>query len=150
MVYGKDSHKGKYVPKHPEKYVGDVAKIVYRSGLERMFMVWCDSNQNVIKWNSEDVVLMYVSPADNRPHRYFVDFLVQIKNREGKLKTYLVEVKPFKFTKPPVVPKRKTKNFLQESVQWSVNQAKWDAAKKFCQEKGWDFMILTEKDLVRA
>lgn len=149
MVYGKDSHKGKYVPKHPEKYVGDVSNIWYRSGLERTFMVWCDSNANVVKWNSEETVIPYISPVDGRAHRYFVDFIIRVKNKKGELKTYLIEIKPFQFTKAPVRRKKKTRTFLQEAVQWEVNQAKWTAARQYCKTKGWEFMVITEKDLTK-
>ena len=110
-------------------------------------MVWCDDNPSVQKWNSEGVVVMYESPVDNRPHRYFVDFVVQIKNKDGEIKTYLVEIKPSQYTKEPQQKSRKTKNFLAEVVQWRVNSAKWTSAKRYCAEKGWQFMIITEKDL---
>lgn len=147
MTYGQNSHKGRYVPKHPEKYVGDVSSIWYRSGLERTFMVWCDTNVNVKKWNSEEIIVPYLSPVDNKAHRYFVDFIIQIQNKKGELKTYLVEIKPFKFTKAPSMRKRKTKGLIQEAIQWQVNQAKWDAAKQFCKGKGWEFMVITERDI---
>jgi hypothetical protein len=149
MTYGQKSHKGRYVPKHPEKYVGDISSIWYRSGLERTFMVWCDSNTNVVSWNSEEVVVPYFSPMDNRSHRYFVDFIIQIKNTKGELRVYLVEIKPFQFTKEPVRGKKKTATFLAEAAQWGVNQAKWGAAKQFCKSKNWEFIILTERDLVK-
>ena len=111
-------------------------------------MVWCDTNTNVTKWNSEEVIIPYISPVDEQTHRYFVDFVVQIKNNKGELKVYLIEIKPYKFTREPT-GKKKTKTFLQESIQFAVNQAKWNAAKQFCKKIGWDFMVITEKDLNR-
>ena len=150
MAYGKQAHTGKYTPKNPQKYVGNIHNIVYRSSLERLFMIWCDSNSQVLLWNSESMVIKYVSPLDEKPHRYFVDFLIKIKNKEGKEKVYLIEVKPMQFTKEPKPGKRQTKHFLAEAAQWQVNQAKWAAAKQFCKERGWEFMIITEKDLPRV
>lgn len=147
MVYTKDTYKGKFTPTHPEKYVGDAKNIIYRSSYELRFMKWCDTNDSILQWNSEEIVIPYISPVDNRPHRYFVDFTIQVKNKAGEVKTYLIEVKPFKFTQAPQPPKRRTRQFLQEVMQWGVNQAKWDAAKSFAKSRGWEFMLITEKDL---
>lgn len=147
MAYTKDTYKGKFTPQRPEKYVGDATNIIYRSSYELRFMKWCDTNDSILKWNSEEIVVPYISPVDNRPHRYFVDFTIQVKTKGGEVKTYLIEVKPFKFTQEPQPPKRRTKQFLQEVMQWGVNQAKWHAAKQFAKSRGWEFMLITERDL---
>lgn len=110
-------------------------------------MTWCDRNASVLEWGSETVVIPYKSPVDNKLHRYFVDFYVKIKNKENKITKYLVEIKPEKFTKPPEIPKRQTKKFIQEVFQYGTNQAKWKAANEFCQERGMKFLVLTENDL---
>jgi len=110
-------------------------------------MKWCDLNENVLQWGSEEIVIPYVSPADNKPHRYFVDFFIKIKTKDGSIKKYLVEVKPYRFTQEPIPPKRKTKNFINEVVLWAVNNAKWDSARKVASMRGWEFMLITEKDL---
>jgi hypothetical protein len=147
MAYTKDTYKGKFVPKNAQKYVGDSSNIVYRSSYELRFMKWCDLNDSIQKWNSEEIIVPYVSPKDNKIHRYFVDFTIQVKTKTGDVKTYLIEVKPFRFTQEPQSPKRKTKQFLNEVIQWSVNQAKWKAASSFAADRGWQFMLITEKDL---
>lgn len=110
-------------------------------------MTWCDRNASVLEWGSETVVIPYKSPVDNKLHRYFVDFYVKIKNKENKITKYLVEIKPEKFTKPPEIPKRQTKKFIQEVFQYGTNQAKWKAANEFCQDRGMKFLVLTENDL---
>lgn len=110
-------------------------------------MRWCDRNASVLEWGSETVVIPYKSPVDNKLHRYFVDFYVKIKNKENKITKYLVEIKPEKFTKPPEIPKRQTKKFIQEVFQYGTNQAKWKAANEFCQDRGMKFLVLTENDL---
>ena len=84
---------------------------------------------------------------DGQFHRYFVDFFIKIKTKTGEVKRYLIEVKPFRFTQEPVIPQRKTKQFINEVYQWAVNNAKWDAAKKVAKQNGWEFMLITEKDL---
>ena len=110
-------------------------------------MIWCDKNASVLEWGSETVVIPYKSPVDNKFHRYFVDFYVKIKNKDNKIVKYLVEIKPDKFTKPPQIPKKQTKKFIQEVFQYGTNQAKWKAADEFCQDRGMKFLILTENDL---
>jgi hypothetical protein len=140
-------HKGKFRPKHPQKYDGDPTNIIYRSSWELRFMIWADEKPNVIKWRSEETVIPYISPIDNKLHRYFVDFQIQIKDKTGVLKTYLIEIKPEIQTKPPVVQRRVTKRYLEEVVTWGKNEAKWKAAKEYAKDRGWEFLIITEKNL---
>jgi hypothetical protein len=110
-------------------------------------MKWCDGNPAIIEWGSEIVIIPYISPVDNRVHRYFVDFYVKVKSLDNKVQKYLIEIKPERFTKPPEIPARKTKKFIDEVFQYGVNQAKWKAAFEFCEDRKMKFMILTEKDL---
>jgi hypothetical protein len=147
MAYTKDTYKGRYTPKNPHKYRGDVTHIIYRSSYEVRFMKWCDFNEGVIEWGSEEIVVPYLSPLDNKIHRYFVDFFIKVKTKDGVIKKYLIEVKPFRFTQEPHVPSRKTKTFINEVFQWAVNNAKWDAARNAATQYGWEFMLITEKDL---
>lgn len=140
-------YKGKFRPKNPQKYDGDPTNIIYRSSWELRFMVWADEKPSVTKWRSEETVIPYLSPVDNRIHRYFVDFQVQVRDKDGNLKTYLIEIKPEKQTKPPVVQKRVTKKYLEEVMTWGKNDAKWKAAKEYAMDRGWEFLILTEKHL---
>ena len=142
MVY-----KGKFRPKHPKKYRGDPTKIIYRSLWERNCMRYFDDNPNVLKWSSEEVIVPYKSPLDGRYHRYFPDFLIRIKNKQGQLETIMIEVKPYKETKEPKPQKRLTKNYLYEVKTWSINKSKWEAAIEFCKDRKWKFMIITEKEL---
>ncbi len=143
----KATYKGKYRTLNPKKYRGDTQEIVYRSGWELRFMKWCDTNPSVLEWGSETVVIPYRSPVDNKVHRYFVDFYVKIKDKNNGIKKYLIEIKPEKFTKPPDIPKKKTKKFIDEVFQYGVNQAKWKSADEFCKDRNMQFLVLTEKDL---
>ena len=140
-------HQGKWVPKNPEKYDGNVNNIVYRSSWELRFMNWVDSNSNVISWSSEETIVPYRSPVDNRPHRYFLDFKIKVKNSKNEIKTYLVEIKPDAQCRPPKAPSRQTKRYLNECATFMVNQAKWEAANRWATDRGWEFMVLTEKHL---
>ena len=146
MTYTKELYQGRFVPNNPSKYKGNVANIIYRSGYELKFMNWCDKNPDVLEWGSEEVIIPYRSPLDNRIHRYFVDFYVKVISN-NKIKRYLVEVKPYRFTQEPKRPKRKTKRFINEVMQWGVNLAKWEAAKSFCDAREWEFKLITEKEL---
>jgi hypothetical protein len=145
MTYGK-SYKGFFNPKNPKKYNGDSTNIIYRSTWEVRVMKWLDNHPNVIWWNSEELPIPYRSPVDNKMHRYFPDFIAKMKQKDGSVMTYVIEVKPEAQTKMPV-QKKKTKRFLQEAATYAVNQEKWRAADIFCQEHGWKFLVLTEKDL---
>ena len=137
------SYKGKYRPTNRKKYRGDVNNIIYRSLWERTFMKYCDDNPDIIEWGSEEIIIPYVSPIDGRRHRYFPDFFV----KTSKGDKFLIEVKPKSQTKPPKVPRRKTKRFRYETHEWGKNQAKWEAAKAVCPRNGWKFIILTEDHL---
>ena len=108
-------------------------------------MVWCDKNENVLEWRSEEIIIPYVSPIDNRIHRYFPDFYIKGKTSSGTTK-YIVEVKPKAQTLPPKKG-RKTKKLLNEIATYGVNQAKWKAAREYCADRKMKFMILTEKEL---
>ena len=145
-MYGK-AHKGKFQPKNPKKYRGDVTKIIYRSSWEFKMLVWADTHPSVLQYSSEEVVIPYISPIDGRAHRYFVDFLLKIKKKDGKVETVLVEVKPFIQTKEPVRKNQINRTYIREVFTWGVNCAKWEAARKYCEKKDWKFHILTEKEL---
>jgi len=137
--------QGIFVPKNSDKFIG--SKAVYRSGLELKFFRFCDDNKNVVKWGSENVIVPYYSPLDNKGHRYYVDNYIEIL--EGrKLTKYLVEIKHSRETKPPKTKYRNRKHLLYEQKTFVTNQAKWEAARKFSKKKGYKFIILTEKELI--
>jgi len=140
------AYSGRYIPTNIKKYKGDVSKIFYRSLWERKFMVYCDRNEAILEWGSEEVIIPYISPLDGRRHRYFPDFYIKVRQKDGSIKKILIEVKPKKYCSPPTST-RKTKRFVQEVRQWGVNQAKWEAAIEWCNDRGIEFKILTEDHL---
>jgi TnsA endonuclease N terminal len=139
--------QGKYTPHFPEKYKGNPCEIYYRSSWERRFMKYCDFNKRILEWGSEEFFLPYRSPLDGKIHRYFPDFYVKMKDDDGKIKKYIIEVKPKKQTIEPEVKKRKTKGYIYEVMEYAKNQAKWKAAKEFCEDRQWEFKVITEDDL---
>lgn len=140
------SYSGKYLPSYPKKYRGDITNIIYRSLWERKFMVYCDLNEHIIEWSSEEIIIPYRSPLDGRYHRYYPDFYVKVKNDMG-LKVYIIEVKPKKQTLEPKPPKRRTKQYINEVFQYTKNQAKWKAAREWCADRKYEFKVLTEVEL---
>ena len=141
------SYKGKYYPSFPRKYKGDPTNIIYRSLWERKFMVYCDRNSKILEWGSEEIALPYISPHDNRVHRYFPDFYIKVQENTGKVKRYLIEVKPLKQTTKPKKPKSQTKGYIREAFEYARNQAKWKAAREYCADRMWEFKVITEKEL---
>ena len=136
-------HKRKFIPIFPEKYTGDPTNIIMRSSWETRFASWCDKNPSVLKWSSEETIIPYRCPTDNRIHRYFVDFKITVSTG----KTYIIEVKPAAQTQPPIYPGRQTQRYITESLTFMKNQAKWEAANEFARDRGWEFKIITEKEL---
>lgn len=139
------AYKGKFRPKNTDKYSGDHQNITYRSLWERNAMKWCDLNPDVVKWNSESVVIPYICGTDGKQHRYYLDLAITFKSE----KTLLVEIKPNKETKPPKTPKTtKSKvKYLKEALTYTKNTSKWKAARKFAEAHGVEFQIWDEHTL---
>lgn len=137
------SYKGLYKPTNPKKYVGNPNQIVYRSLLERRFMRYCDLNSDIEYWASEELPIRYYNPLDKKYHRYFPDFIIKTINNDK----FVIEIKPYRQSLKPKPPKKKTKSYMRESFEYIKNQAKWSAAKAYCDDKGMKFKIITEKEL---
>lgn len=141
----KKYRQGTFVPTNPGKYIGNKAEIFYRSSWEMRVMKWFDTNPSVLGWNSEGLVVQYFFPIDNKMHNYHIDFLVKMKTKSGEIKTYAIEVKPHKETLPPKT--RDKKRLILETQTYMKNQAKWEAAREYCNSQGVTFIVLTERDL---
>ena len=142
------SMKGVYKPSNPKKYIGDPNNIVYRSGWERTFMKYLDDRESVIRWASEEISVPYYNPMKKRVAKYFPDFYVEYKKKEGGVKKCLIEIKPLRECSPPKSTRR-TKNVMIAESLYAQNQAKWAACREFCLDNGLEFRILTEKDLFK-
>ena len=147
MIHKKgDFKKGLFRPKNKNKYIGQKHP-GYRSSWELYFFQWCDRNPNVLEWASEAVIVPYISPLDNKVHRYFVDNILILKEGSKNVK-YLVEIKPYKQTIPPNATRRKKREtLLHEQATYEVNKVKWEAASEWAKKNGYKFIIITEKEL---
>lgn len=140
-------NQGIFNPINPNKYKGSLP-IIYRSSLELKAYRWMDHNSNIVSWGSESVVIPYISPTDNRLHRYFIDLVAHLKRPNGDISKLIIEIKPSKQTKKPVHSnKKKQRTILYENIQYAINLAKWDAAKKWALKNNYTFLIITEKDI---
>ena len=139
--------QGKFRPENPEKYKGDPSNIIYRSSWERIFMRWCDTKDHIKKWQSEEKCLWYNDPVTKKKRRYFPDFIIQYE-KNGVMMTEMIEVKPqSQVDGPNPNPKRRTQAWMNQVKTYLTNMAKWKAAAKVCEDRGWNFRLVTEKDL---
>lgn len=137
-----NAHTGEFIPRNPGKYVGK-EKPIYKSALELKFMMYVDSNPNIISWGYEGTTIKYYDRSKGKVRRYFIDFSLVIKAGPIK-KTIWVEVKPESETH---APKGKLRNSTQAQLTWITNQCKWEAAKALAKSKGYEFHIITERQL---
>ena len=142
------SHKGRYSPRNPGKYRGDHTMIEYRSSWERMFMKWCDLREEVLKWSSEEMCIWYMDPITKKNRRYFPDFIIQVKDSDGLIRTEMIEVKPYKqMVGPDRNPARKTKAWIYEVKTYATNMAKWEAANAYAKQNKLRFRVVSEEQL---
>jgi hypothetical protein len=146
MIKQKRGKNGQFIPKFPEKYIGKYP-IQMRSTWERRFARWLDKNPNVIEWSSESIAIPYYNPVYKKTKRYFPDFFMRMKNVEGDVKSFIVEIKPLKETRIPERGLKKAKTRIYEERTYLVNAAKWKAADIFCKKMGFEFKVITEREL---
>ena len=144
------AYKSRYSPENSDKYVGNPNNIICRSTWERKMCKYLDKNVNVLRWASEEVSIPYISPIDKKHHKYYPDFLAEIKQKSGSVQTFLIEIKPEKQTKPPKTKNKRTKTHNINMKTFVINDAKWKAAEKFCSDNDWKFTVLTEKHLFKG
>jgi hypothetical protein len=137
------AYRGKFNPKNLNKYEGDWRRIEYRSLWERQVFRFCDDNDAIVRWSSEEVVVPYRCKTDNRVHRYFVDLKITFKNGD----TYLVEIKPKKETVEPKKRATKSKGYLTEVLKYVKNISKWESADEYAKQRGWKFEVWTEETI---
>lgn len=141
--------QGKYKPKNPHKNINREKEIRYLSGLELSIFQWLDGNKNIIKWGAEVIVVPYFDPVRDKKRRYIVDLYIEYVDKRGDTHKALCEVKPYAQTQPVknVSGRKKQSTLLEEQATWITNNAKWDAAQKYAEDRGWRWMILTEKEI---
>lgn len=154
----KNTKKGWYKMVNPNKFIipadnhmksfnESAGAIEYKSSLELKAFKYADFNKHIVKFSVEPFPIQYIKPSDGKYHRYYPDMFLQFSQGNK----FLVEIKPKSQTKPPVPPKKKSekalKNYYEAMMTYQVNQAKWEAAKRYCKKNGMSFVILTETQL---
>ena len=161
--------QGYYKPTNPEKCLTQI--VIYRSGWEAKFCQWCDLNPNVVRWASEPIGIKYLNPISNMeycmknglnpndPHNwkvcnYYTDFWIELQDSNDPtiIKRIFIEVKPFDQTQCPKplsesASLKERKAFNKAAETYLVHQQKWSDDKKYFNERGADFMVITEKSL---
>lgn len=159
-------HGGNYIPKYKDKVLklNTQGGVYYRSSWEKKIMTWLDHNKTVIKWGAECMRIPYqmthYEGGDVRvkEHSYFPDFYYEMRDNQGVLKQVVVEVKPYKEYKMvqdlnegklqvPEKGLKKLKNFEYDLKMAHKNKNKWETMIKWCNKKGYEFIIITEHHL---
>jgi hypothetical protein len=140
--------KGRFFPRNPSKYLGNPNNIIFRSAWERTFMEYCDTHADILQWASEELTVPYYFTGDSKWHRYYPDFIINVRTKADEKQTWMVEIKPSAQVQSPVNKRYANKRRqIRETIEYAKNQAKWTAAKSFCSNKGWKFVVITEKEL---
>lgn len=139
--------QGKFKPRNPYKYKGNLNEIYYRSSWEAKLLTWLDGREDIIQYSSEEIIIPYKSPIDGRWHMYYPDNWIKFKDSNGNVREAIIEVKPYAQTIEPIKQTKITKSYVEKVQTYAINKAKWEYAKRFCEEKNWEFHIFTEKDL---
>jgi len=145
--------QGYFTPKNPEKYRGDLAKIIYRSSWEFKFLNSCDGDPRIVEYSSEPVGIKYYNPILKKESTYWIDCYIKTLNQDGTATKWLIEIKPNKYLTPPESPKRLTEkqtlNYARHAKAFIVNSAKFDAAKAYAAKNDMRFGIITENFLFK-
>jgi hypothetical protein len=138
-------HQGVYKVVNYKKYMSNKPPI-FRSSWEANMMYLFDMNSFVTRWGSEILEIPYMNPIDSKVHRYFADFYVEFKDKNGKYIKWVIEVKPADKLHPPKQKKR-TKTWAYQMNEYVINVAKWTAARAYCQHRGYEFKIFTDDEI---
>jgi hypothetical protein len=149
-----DYKSGKFVSSKPEKYIGDIHNIIYRSSWEYRFCVYCDTNDSILKWSSEPIAIKYFNPLDKKEHDYNVDFYIKVLKESDEEQEWIIEIKPERQTQKPIyegaMTLAKLKSYNHSMQVWITNQAKFKAAKEWAEKRGFRFGVVDEKFLFKS
>ena len=133
--------QGRYTVRNPQKYVGK-GKPTYRSGWELTFMIFCDTNDKIIKWASESIVIPYMHPFKGKRTNYIPDFFIVYQDKYGRTNAELIEIKP---KAQSIIEEKRTNP--KTAITVAINHAKWKYAQAYCKTQGIQFRVVTEDDL---
>lgn len=149
-MYAGRTQQGRYHPRNPEKYVGDINKIRFMSSWEREAHQFFDNNPNILRWSSEEIGIPYLNAIDNKYHTYYPDYWIEYRNRKGEIVQEIIEVKPAAQVKRPSAKGKSRKVQLYEQLTYVKNMSKWKYAQAFCDAHRIRFRIITEKQLFKG
>lgn len=126
---------------------------------KKKMMIYLDNNENIKSWSSENIKIPYektewnnkTSDMTTTTHTYYPDFYYELHKSDGSISKVIAEVKPLSETLEPKLPANPTakqlKNVEYALKMWNKNLSKWEYMIKWCERKGFKFIIITEKDL---
>lgn len=137
--------QGIYKLRHPEKYIGDPSKVIFRSSWELEMHRFFDNNPNILQWSSEEIAIPYIKPTTRKVHRYYPDYWIKYKTGSGEIIQEIIEVKPN--SQVNIHTKKRLTEY--DKITYAINIAKWSAASQFCQKHDIKFRILTEHEMFK-
>lgn len=147
-MFSEKFKQGFFKPRNPQKYKGNSDRIIFRSTYEYAAMKFFDDQVNIIEWASEEKAIPYKNPVTKRVSRYFPDFFVKLRNKDGQIESMIIEVKPkSKLLVPFKKPNGSMKSYNFQLKEYLVNMAKFEQATKYAEDRGMTFKIMTEEDL---
>ena len=148
--------QGLYKIENPEKYIGDIHNIIFRSSWENKFCAYCDKNPNILKWSSEPLSIKFWNPVDKKEHTYNPDYYIKVKKTDGTIVDWILEIKPssqYKLDKKPTISgnltEKKVRSYNKRMEEWIVNRAKFDAAMRYAKANGYMFGAVDENFIFR-
>ena len=132
--------QGTYLVKNTQKYVCKVTPR-YRSCWELTFMMFLDSNDNIVQWASESISIPYRNPITGKQSMYVPDFFVTYRGRDNTTRAELIEIKP---KKQSLIESKMTD---RDRAIVAVNYAKWDSATKWARRNGLTFRVINEDQI---
>ena len=160
----KKYHQGLFIPINKDKVIklNSLGGLYYRSSLEKKIMIWLDSNTSILRWSAESLSIPYKKTEYNEvtknlettTHTYYPDFYYELQRSDGSISRVVAEVKPSSETVEPILPQnatsKKLKNFNYNLIMWNKNLSKWKYMIEYCERKGFEFIIITEKHLSKG
>ncbi len=161
----KSYHSGEFKPTFKSKVIklNGNDSVIYRSSWEKRIMIWLDNNEKIKMWGSECLEIPYqMTHFDNgmtkiKTHRYYPDFYYEMLMDDGTIRKVVVEVKPQKeYNMVKLleegkleIPDKlgKLKSFEYDLKMAYKNKEKWSMVIKWCDKKGYEFIIITEEHL---
>ena len=155
-------HQGQYTVINIQKYIGNPTTVYFKSGWERNFCYWCDTNSKILRWSCEHIVIPY-QDGEGHFHRYTPDFYIEKISDTDKdmLEKLIIEIKPKNEVKPDFVdvetgailpPERFLKKITAKSLEsyeyrlktFQKNLYKWTKARNWCKANGFKFFLIHE------